>query len=214
MKKKILTLITICLILVCFSINVFSDNEISQNEINQEETNSEAANKTIFEQKAEVDSKLNESNSRLEYVQSEISTSLQKVQELDDSINDYQNKYNELQSQISSLEAEISATQTELAKEYGISLTTISSRISEYNREKEIKTKLLNYESAENNGKKLKIMRSSSIIAEYLRKGLTIEQIKNIALKRNIIIPQKVIEKAIQRNEQLEKNKEEELNER
>ena len=56
-------------------------------------------------------------------------------------------------------------------------------------------------------------MRSSSIIAEYLRKGLTIEQIKNIALERNIIIPQKVIEKAIQRNEQLEKNKEE-LNER
>ena len=105
------------------------------------------------------------------------------------------------------------STQTELAKEYGISLTTISSRISEYNREKEIKTKLLNYESAENNGKKLKIMRSSSIIAEYLRKGLTIEQIKNIALERNIIIPQKVIEKAIQRNEQLEKNKEE-LNER
>ena len=106
------------------------------------------------------------------------------------------------------------STQTELAKEYGISLTTISSRISEYNREKEIKTKLLNYESAENNGKKLKIMRSSSIIAEYLRKGLTIEQIKNIALERNIIIPQKVIEKAIQRNEQLEKNKVEELSER
>ena len=33
MKKKILTLITICLILVCFSINVFSANEVSQNEI-------------------------------------------------------------------------------------------------------------------------------------------------------------------------------------
>ena len=57
-------------------------------------------------------------------------------------------------------------------------------------------------------------MRSSSIIAEYLRKGLTIEQIKNIALERNIIIPQKIIEKAIQRNEQLEKNKVEELSER
>ena len=57
-------------------------------------------------------------------------------------------------------------------------------------------------------------MRSSSIIAEYLIRGLTIEQIKNIALKQNIIIPQKVIEKAIQRNEQLEKNKEEESSER
>mgnify|MGYP000131759035 CR=1 FL=1 len=37
MKKKILTLITICLILVCFSINVFSANEVSQNEIIERE---------------------------------------------------------------------------------------------------------------------------------------------------------------------------------
>lgn len=110
MKKKILTLITICLILVCFSINVFSANEVSQNEIIDGETNSEATNKTLFEQKTEVDNKLNESNSRLEYVKSEISASMQKVQELDDSINDYQNKYNELQSQIASLEAEIYST--------------------------------------------------------------------------------------------------------
>ena len=82
MKKKILTLITICLILVCFSINVFSANEVSQNEIIEGETNSEATNKTLFEQKTEVDNKLNESNTRLEYVQSEISASMQKVQEL------------------------------------------------------------------------------------------------------------------------------------
>lgn len=41
---------------------------------------------------------------------------MQKVQELDDSINDYQNKYNELQSQIASLEAEISSTQNDLTK--------------------------------------------------------------------------------------------------
>lgn len=116
MKKKILTLITICLILVCFSINVFSANEVSQNEIIYGETNSEATNKTLFEQKTEVDNKLNESNSRLEYVKSEISASMQKVQELDDSINDYQNKYNELQSQIASLEAEISSTQNDLTK--------------------------------------------------------------------------------------------------
>lgn len=41
---------------------------------------------------------------------------MQKVQELDDSINDYQNKYNELQSQIALLEAEISSTQNDLTK--------------------------------------------------------------------------------------------------
>ena len=94
----------------------FSANEVSQNEIIEGETNSEATNKTLFEQKTEVDNKLNESNTRLEYVKSEISASMQKVQELDDSINDYQNKYNELQSQIASLEAEISSTQNDLTK--------------------------------------------------------------------------------------------------
>ena len=99
-------------------------------------------------------------------------------------------------------------TQRELTKEYGVSYRTIQSRISQYYDKNEDNEKIKKDE------KKLKVMKSSSIIAEYLKKGLTIEQIESIALKQNIIIPQKVIEKAIQRNEQLEKNKEEELNER
>ena len=99
-------------------------------------------------------------------------------------------------------------TQRELTKEYGVSYRTIQSRISQYYDKNEDNEKIKKDE------KKLKVMKSSSIIAEYLKKGLTIEQIESIALKQNIIIPQKVIEKAIQRNEQLEKNKVEELSER
>ena len=99
-------------------------------------------------------------------------------------------------------------TLIELTKEYGVSYRTIQSRISQYYDKNEDNEKIKKDE------KKLKVMKSSSIIAEYLRKGLTIEQIKNIALERNIIIPQKIIEKAIKRNEQLEKNKVEESSER
>ena len=99
-------------------------------------------------------------------------------------------------------------TLIELTKEYGVSYRTIQSRISQYYDKNEDNEKIKKDE------KKLKVMNSSSIIAEYLRKGLTIEQIKNIALERNIIIPQKIIEKAIKRNEQLEKNKVEESSER
>ena len=99
-------------------------------------------------------------------------------------------------------------TLIELTKEYGVSYRTIQSRISQYYDKNEDNEKIKKDE------KKLKVMKSSSIIAEYLKKGLTIEQIESIALKQNIIIPQKVIEKAIQRNEQLEKNKEEESSER
>ena len=116
MEKKIITIIIICSILLCFSINVFSDNEIAGNNILENETNSEANNMTLWEQKTEVDNKLTESNSRLEYVKNEISASLQKVQELDDSINDYQNKYNNIQAQITSLENEINTTENDLSR--------------------------------------------------------------------------------------------------
>ena len=93
MESKILTIIIICLVLLSFSINVFSNNEITNSQANNV-TNSElntignveANNMTLQDQKNELDNKLNESNIRLEYVQSEISASLQKVQELNDSI--------------------------------------------------------------------------------------------------------------------------------
>ena len=93
-------------------------------------------------------------------------------------------------------------TQKELSKEYGVSDVTIKKRISEYYRKKE------------NNEKKLRVLKSSSIIVEYLRKGLTIEQIESSALKQNIIVPQEVIEKAIQKIEQPKANKTNESNER
>ena len=93
-------------------------------------------------------------------------------------------------------------TQKELSKEYGVSDGTIKKIISEYYRKKE------------NNEKKLRVLKSSSIIVEYLRKGLTIEQIESSALKQNIIVPQEVIEKAIQKIEQPKANKTNESNER
>lgn len=120
MKSKILTIIIICLTLLCFSINVFSDNEITNSELTNTEAanteNTEVANKTLEEQKEEIENKLNESNTRLEYITGELSTSLQKVQELTDSITDYEQKYNQLQTQIDSLEQEIANTDISLAE--------------------------------------------------------------------------------------------------
>ena len=93
-------------------------------------------------------------------------------------------------------------TQEELSKEYGVSEKTISESISEY------------YEEKRDNEKKFKVLKSSSVIVEYLIKGLTIEQIKLIALKKHIIVPEKVIEKAKQKLEQLEAKKAKESIER
>lgn len=111
MGKKIITMIMICLLLVSFSINVFSNNEIENNENN---TNTE--NMTLQDKQKEVQEKLEESNNRLKYVQSELSVSLQKIQELDDSIAKYTEELNKLQNQVNTLENEIKVTDEELAK--------------------------------------------------------------------------------------------------
>ena len=122
MRRKILTIIVICLLLVCFSINVFSNTEATDAEAlnsqltNNETTNAEANNMTLQEQKQDIENKLNESNSRLEYVQNELSATIQKMQELDDLIADYEQKYNEIQNKIVSLETEIATTETNLVK--------------------------------------------------------------------------------------------------
>ena len=92
--------------------------------------------------------------------------------------------------------------QKELSKEYGVPQRCISERICEY------------YEEKKDNEKKFKVLKSSVVIVEYLRKGLTIEQIESIALKQHIIVPQKVIEKANQQIEQLKVNELKESNER
>ena len=106
MRRKILTTTLAVLILVSFSINVFSVNE----------TTNEEENKTLEEQQQEIQDKLTESNSKLEYVQSELTTSLQKIQELNDSISQYESEYNELNSQIAEMEATIATTNEELQK--------------------------------------------------------------------------------------------------
>lgn len=111
MGKKIITMIMICLLLVSFSINVFSNNEIENND---NSTNTE--NMTLQDKQKEVQEKLEESNNRLKYVQSELSVSLQKIQELDDSIAKYTEELNKLQNQVNTLENEIKVTEEELAK--------------------------------------------------------------------------------------------------
>ena len=111
MEKKIITMIMICLLLVSFSINVFSNNEIENNE---NSTNTE--NMTLQDKQKEVQEKLEESNNRLKYVQSELSVSLQKIQELDDSIAKYTEELNKLQNQVNTLENEIKVTDEELAQ--------------------------------------------------------------------------------------------------
>lgn len=106
MRRKILSMLVVFAIIVSFSLNVFSINEVNDTN-NLEQTNNVEENKTLEEQQKEVTSKLEESNTKLEYVQSELGETLKKVEELSDSITNYEAQYDELNLQIISLESQI-----------------------------------------------------------------------------------------------------------
>lgn len=181
MESKILTMIIICLVLLSFSINVFSNNEMTNSQANNV-TNSELNtignveenNMTLQEQKNEIDNKLNESNIRLEYVQSEISASLQKVQELNDSIAEYEKKYSDIQNQINSLEQEIANTNAELG--------TIE---AEYERKDKLLKKRVVAMYEDGDATYLDVLLSSRSLIEFLSNYYMLEQI--IELDNNML---------------------------
>lgn len=181
MESKILTIIIICLVLLSFSINVFSNNEMTNSQANNV-TNSElntignveANNMTLQDQKNEIDNKLNESNIRLEYVQSEISASLQKVQELNDSIAEYEKKYTDIQNQINSLEQEIANTNAELG--------TIE---AEYERKDKLLKKRVVAMYEDGDASYLDVLLSSRSLIEFLSNYYMLEQI--IELDNNML---------------------------
>lgn len=80
-------------------------------------------------------------------------------------------------------EREDGAELIELSEKYGLSESAIGQRINKY------------YE--ENNIPKSKILKTTMLVVEYLKKGLTPEQIRDIAKSSRVIIPNRVMEKAI-----------------
>lgn len=99
---------------------------------------------------------------------------------------------------------ESGVSQGQLAKEYNVSQSVICLRISEYyyetgkekpERKKSGKKETNTYTKDER--KKLKELRSTTIIIDYLKKGLSIEDIIETASKRNVVIPQKLIDDAL-----------------
>ena len=165
MRYRILFAIIVCIIIVSFSINVFSVE--SENVLENENTvQNEVENKTLEEQKAEVDQKIEEANTKLEYVQTEIGTTLSKIQELDDSIVDYQSQLDDLNLQISDLEIKIKETNSQLEEiedMYSRKQRTLKKRV------------VAMYEAGDSTY--IDLLMSSSSIVEFLSNYFLIEQL-------------------------------------
>lgn len=98
MKKRVFTILTLIIFLSCFYSVILSN----------------AA--TLDEQKQEVQEEKEKAESELEYVQGEISTSLIRIQELDDNITKAQNEINDLETQLQDLQIQVEIAEEEVAK--------------------------------------------------------------------------------------------------
>ena len=90
MKKKIISIILIMLILQYFCTFVFADNSLT-NEVLNEVTNS--ITDELKNKQEEVESKIDEANTELEYVQGELSDTMLRVQKTQDKILQYQKEF-------------------------------------------------------------------------------------------------------------------------
>ena len=165
MRRRLLTFIIMIVVLFCFSINVFSNTEATNTETQNTENN-EVSNKTLLEQSNEVRQKLEESSTRLEYVQSELSTSLQQIQELGDKITEYENQYNDLKNQVAEMEANIAVIDADINKVQ-----------AEYDRKENLLKKRMVALYKAGDATYLDVLLSSSSIVDFLSKYYMLEKI-------------------------------------
>lgn len=105
MKKKLVSIVLIIVLLQCFCIFAFAENETESNVISNEITDN--ITNELNEQKQQVDEKLEQTNTKLEYVQEELTDSLLRVQEIEDKVLSYEKEVNNLGTQMNDLQTSI-----------------------------------------------------------------------------------------------------------
>lgn len=171
MKKKIISIILVILILQYFCTFVFAENSVTN------ETTNEVSNETsLDEQKQVVESKIEEANTELEYVQEELSTTMLRVQETEDKIMQYEKEIEELGTQMESLQASIDEANQKL---------TIASQSYQEKTDMLAKRLVAIYESGDT--QYLDVLLKSSNITEFISRYYIIQE---IAEYDNILIEQ------------------------
>ena len=109
MKKKIVLVILVFILLQYFCVFVFAEDSLT-NEI----VNSATNEVSLEDQKQEIDGKIEEANSELEYVQEELSATMLKIQELEDKIMAYESEMAEQGAKMEELQNSIDEANAKL----------------------------------------------------------------------------------------------------
>ena len=110
MKRKIISIILIILIFQYFCTFVFAENSITNETINNI-----ANENSLEEQKQEVEDKIDETTGKLEYLQTELSATMIRVQEIEDKVLAYESDVQELGTQMENLQTSINDATQKLA---------------------------------------------------------------------------------------------------
>ena len=159
-KQKILCVLLAIILLLSISIASFATNNNIENNIqdnNIVNTNDIMNTNDINEltdQKNEAQEKIEDINSKIEYVQTEISNSVLEIQELDDKIRKYEQENAELIQRLESLETSITEQ---------LEITT-----AEYNKKYELLKERLVTIYEEGNIAYLEVLLSAKSLSEFL----------------------------------------------
>ena len=117
MKKKLFCIILIILILQYFCTFVFAENSLTNEAIDVNNvTNEITTEPTLEEQKEEIENQIKDTNTKLEYVQEELSGTLLKVQETEDKIRQYEKEIDEMAEKMQNLQNSINEANSALIK--------------------------------------------------------------------------------------------------
>ncbi len=162
LKRKILCVLLAIILLLNISIASFAtnsnvENNVQENNIqNNNIINTNDINE-LTNQRNEAQEKIEDINSKIEYVQTEISNSVLEIQELDDKIRKYEQENTELKQRLESLETSITETTEQLE------ITT-----AEYNKKYELLKERLVTMYEEGNIAYLEVLLSAKSLSEFL----------------------------------------------
>lgn len=149
MKRKLISIFLVVVLLQYFYSFVFAENITNEEAVNEQ--------KDLNEMNQEVTEQINQANTKLEYVQSELSNTMIQVQELEDKILGYQKEMTGLSDKLDTLQNSIDETKQKL---------TVAEE--EYNQKEELLRERLvaMYEDGET--QYLDILLSSRNIVEFI----------------------------------------------
>lgn len=106
MKRKAISIILIMILLLHTCSFVFAEEVTNETKTNEQ---------SLVDKQKEVADKIDTANTKLEYVQSELSSTMLRVQELEDKVLDYKNQMTDLSSKLDNLQTSIDTAKQELS---------------------------------------------------------------------------------------------------